>query len=310
MSHNADRTRRAWSGREELFLMGIMKELVAYSWKFDNGFRSGYQMKAEEAMRREFPGTDLKVNPHIQSRIHTWKKSFYALSKILDRSGVGFNVHGDYKIDVSDDQWSEIVKADGAVRSLRNKSWPYYEDWKIIFGKDRANGTGAEDMLDAYNDLEPIEHVETTGAGLDFDFGLHAFLGGDAGLHRDSPTVMSDSGFSRARESPTTETSSKKRKTRDAGLEGLVEVIGKMHEATNVRLEYLGNIIGYEFDLTKAHKDVFELVSNINGIILAEVFDASDFILEKVERMDFFMSLPEVARHAYVFRALGKYGAK
>lgn len=87
-------------------------------------------------------------------------------------------------------------------------------------------------MLDAYNDLELIEHVATTGVGLDFNFGLHDFLGGDAGLHRDSPTVMNesgfsrargtppvmtDSGFSRARETPTTETSSKKRKTRDAG---------------------------------------------------------------------------------------------
>lgn len=89
-----------------------------------------------------------------------------------------------------------------------------------------------------------------------------------------------------------------------------MEVIGKMHETTSARLEYLGTRIGYEFDLTKARKDVFELVANINGINLAEVFDASDFILEKVECMDFFMSLPEVARHAYVFRALEKYGAK
>ncbi|KAG6415868.1 hypothetical protein SASPL_123287 [Salvia splendens] len=76
-------TRRAWSDGEELFLLGIMKELVATGWKSDNGFRSG---------------------------IHTWKKSFYALLKILDRSGVEFNVHCDYKIDVSEDQWSEIVK--------------------------------------------------------------------------------------------------------------------------------------------------------------------------------------------------------
>lgn len=178
-------------------------------------------------------------------------------------------------------------------------------------------------MLDAYNGLDPIEQVVTNGTGLDYDFGLHDFLGGDAGLNRDSPPVMSDngfsrgreappvmtdSGFSRARETPPTETSSKKRKKHDA-LEGLVDVIGKMHEATNARLEYLGTRIGYEFDLTKARKDVFELVGNINGINLAQVFDASDFILEKVQRLDFFMSLPEVARHAYVLRALEKCSA-
>lgn len=35
---------------------------------------------------------------------------FHALSRVLDRSSVGFNVHNDYKIDVNDDQWSQIVK--------------------------------------------------------------------------------------------------------------------------------------------------------------------------------------------------------
>ncbi|KAG6405216.1 hypothetical protein SASPL_132802 [Salvia splendens] len=174
-SGSKDRTRRAWSDKEEMFLIGIMKELVATGWKSDNGFRFGYLMKAEESMRRD---------------------------------GVGFNVHGDYKIDVSDDQWSQIVKADGAGHGLRTKSWPYYEDWKWIFGMDRASGITAEDMLDAYNELDPIEQVATNGASLDYDFGLHDFLGGDAGLNRDSPPVMSDNGFSRGREIPPVMTNS------------------------------------------------------------------------------------------------------
>ncbi|KAG6411811.1 hypothetical protein SASPL_129895 [Salvia splendens] len=89
---------------------------------------------------------------------------------------------------------------------------------------------------------------------------------------------MTDSGFSSARETPPTESSSKKCKNRDA-LEGLVDVIGKMHEPPTLAL-------------------------NISGPKL--VFDASNFILEKVQRLDFFMSLPDVARHVYVFHALEK----
>ena len=27
---------------------------------------------------------------------------------------------------------------------MRTKSWPYWETWKCIFGKDRASGLGAE----------------------------------------------------------------------------------------------------------------------------------------------------------------------
>ncbi|KAL1535211.1 hypothetical protein AAHA92_31295 [Salvia divinorum] len=126
------------------------------------------------------------------------------------------------QIDVDDDQWSQIVKADGSARSLRTKSWPYYESWKIIFGKDRASGITAEDILDAYDDLDPIEKVATNGVGVDYNFGLDDLVDTDAGLDRVSPAVMTDSGFSCARETPPMETTSKKRKHRDA-LEGLVD---------------------------------------------------------------------------------------
>ncbi|KAL1560224.1 hypothetical protein AAHA92_10464 [Salvia divinorum] len=125
-------------------------------------------------------------------------------------------------IDVDDDQWSQIVKADGSARSLRTKSWPYYESWKIIFGKDRASGITTEDILDAYDNLDPIEKVATNGVGVDYNFGLDDLVDTDAGLDRVSPAVMTDSGFSCARETPPMETTSKKRKHRDA-LEGLVD---------------------------------------------------------------------------------------
>ncbi|XP_047963444.1 uncharacterized protein LOC125207963 [Salvia hispanica] len=167
----------------------------------------------------------------------------------------------------------------------------------------------AEDIVDAHDDLDLIEKMASNRAGGEYDFGLDDVVGTDASLDGVSPTTLTDSGFSAAPDSTPTTNTSKKRKQRDA-LEGLVEVIGKMHEATNTRLEYLATRIGYEFDLAKARKDVFELVGSINGLNLAQVFDASEFILAKVERMDFFMSLPHAAKHAYVYRALEKYSGQ
>ncbi|KAG6392820.1 hypothetical protein SASPL_147047 [Salvia splendens] len=67
--NRGDRTRRSWSGKEEEILAATMKELVAQGWKSDNGFRSGYLNKIEEALKREFPTSDIKVNPHVQSKI-------------------------------------------------------------------------------------------------------------------------------------------------------------------------------------------------------------------------------------------------
>ena len=81
-----------------------LKDLVARGLKSDNGFRGGYLKVVEGWLKKEFPRTDLKANPHIQSKITAVKKSYNSLAKILDRSGVGFNVHGDFKIDCDDDQ--------------------------------------------------------------------------------------------------------------------------------------------------------------------------------------------------------------
>ena len=32
-----------------------------------------------------------------------------------------------------------LLQKDVYVRFMRDRSWPYFDDWKQIFGKDRAN---------------------------------------------------------------------------------------------------------------------------------------------------------------------------
>lgn len=105
-----DRSRRCWSDREEAILIVALKDLVAHGWKSGNGFRAGYLTRIEECLKREFPTTDIKAEPHIKSKINTWKKNFYSLSTILSRSGVGFNARNDFKIDCDDEQWAQIVQ--------------------------------------------------------------------------------------------------------------------------------------------------------------------------------------------------------
>ncbi|XP_042058375.1 uncharacterized protein LOC121802748 isoform X1 [Salvia splendens] len=148
---NCDRSRRSWSDREEESPIVVMKELVATGWKSDNGFRSGYLKKIEDWLHKEFPTTDLQETPHIQSKITTWKKFYYSLSKMLERSGVGYNDNGDFKISCTDDQWDQIVKQDTHAHRMRNKSWSYLEDWKVIFGKDRATCGNSEHVVQAAN---------------------------------------------------------------------------------------------------------------------------------------------------------------
>lgn len=102
--------RRTWTDREEEVLLEAFKELVVQGWKSDNGFRPGYVNKLEEALKVAVPGTTLKANPHITSKITTWKKNYATLTTILSRSGVGFNLNGDFMVDCTPEVWDEMIR--------------------------------------------------------------------------------------------------------------------------------------------------------------------------------------------------------
>ncbi|KAL1536295.1 hypothetical protein AAHA92_28970 [Salvia divinorum] len=163
-----DRTRRSWSAREKEILLWSMKDLVAHGWKSDNGFRSRYLTWAAVVLKWEFPNSRIKDTLHITSKITQWKKSYYTLGLILGRSGVGFNMNGDYKIDCDDDQWSQIVKCVPNARFMRHKSWPLWEDWKYLFGKDRASGAIAEDTYYACDGVAEQTQSQLHDEGLEF----------------------------------------------------------------------------------------------------------------------------------------------
>ncbi|KAL1569523.1 hypothetical protein AAHA92_00994 [Salvia divinorum] len=116
----------------------------------DNGFRSGYLTRAAEVLKKEFPNSGIK-------------------------SGVGFNMNGDYKIDCDDDQWSQIVKCDPNARFMRYKSWPLWEDWKYLFGKDHASGAVAEDTYDGCDGVAEQTQSQLHDEGLKFPLEAEEF---------------------------------------------------------------------------------------------------------------------------------------
>ncbi|GFZ18406.1 hypothetical protein Acr_27g0001450 [Actinidia rufa] len=135
--------RRSWTRNEEEVLINALKDIVALGMKVENNtFRSGYLQVLEGKIIKALPDTDLRATPHIESKIKKWKKVYNSLFSLLSLSGIGWN-GTDKMLDVMNEEaWDDYVKKDVDAKSLRNKSWPFYEDWLIIFGKDRATGVG------------------------------------------------------------------------------------------------------------------------------------------------------------------------
>ncbi|KAL8496700.1 hypothetical protein ACS0TY_020399 [Phlomoides rotata] len=150
-------------------LLGIVNE----GWKADNGFKAGFQRELEKAMRKLIPSTDIVATPHINSKIHIWKKEYGALSGLLSKSGIGWN-STTHTLDIVDETvWDAQKMADPTVRSMRNKSYPYYDKWLDIFGKDRATGEHVTDPIDLVNEMLKSDHEQEGETDGNPAFGTH-----------------------------------------------------------------------------------------------------------------------------------------
>lgn len=62
--------------------------------------------------------------------------------------------------------------------------------------------------------------------------------------------------------------------------------------------------IGFEFDVSKARRKVYDILGNIQGITVGQQLDAIEFTISNVEHFDLFMCILEAFHYTYVLRAL------
>ncbi|KAG6392950.1 hypothetical protein SASPL_147179 [Salvia splendens] len=315
----SDRSRRIWSAREEDILMTTLKELAANGWKSDNGFRNGYLVRAREAIKNEFPKTDILPNPHINSKITTWKRNYGSLKMMLNYNGIGFNSDGTYRIECDDEQWALFY-------------------WKDVFGNDRADGEkridvgaaagtiyGNKDeapaadetsthmsLQDLFPDMifpegvlpemidESQSATEGGGPGSAVDVGVGA--GGEA-VGGTGTTIGAASGSGSMGGKKVSKKVLKKQKVEDK-MDGVITLMGQIHTDTNERLKEISNRIGYEFDLSNKRSEVFDQLKGIPRLSLKLQFYISKKLVKEPELLDLFRGLPETARAAFVFDLL------
>ncbi|GFZ11504.1 hypothetical protein Acr_22g0009020 [Actinidia rufa] len=110
-----------------------------------------------------FPGTDLRANPHIESKIKMWRKQYNLLQDMLKTSGFGWDDVEKIILVDSDNVWDNYVRREKDVKGMRNKSFPYYEDWLVLFSKDRATRDLAEGPTDSVAAIETEKATKEHG---------------------------------------------------------------------------------------------------------------------------------------------------
>ncbi|XP_047945776.1 uncharacterized protein LOC125192284 [Salvia hispanica] len=263
-------------------------------------------------------------HPHIYSKITTWKRNYGSLKMMLNHSGIGFNSDGKYRIECDDEQWAHFVKKDKHAKYMRNKSWPQFEDWKEVFGTDRADGergvdlgeavgkiygskaeVGTEDGISQHMTLEELFPDEVFPEGVLPEMVDESQSVTEGGLTAGAPAGTGEGGVSgtaaAAGGSGSAATGGsgsgsgaakkvpkkviKKRKVEDK-MDGIITLMGQIHTDTNERLKEISSRIGYEFDLSTKRTEVFDQLKGISGLTLKLQFYVSKKLVKEPELLD------------------------
>ncbi|KAG6436803.1 hypothetical protein SASPL_101705 [Salvia splendens] len=266
-------------------------ELDDTGWKSDNGYRCGYMARIEDNLQKEFLTTDLRGTPHIVSRMGAWKKNYNSLRKILSRTGVGFSSDGAHKIDCSDEQWEQIVarsvclhfhllnhvlQADRDAKFMRNKSWPLWEQWTVIFGKDRASG-GTDGAREVH--MHNVAHNDDPSN--DYHVSLEDLF--------DEPIIP-----------PVTTTNTQQDESTGQSQQPVPtqrETVKKCKAASSdaALLEFLANL-----------HDVFEKLRCVAGLTMVQRYELCNILADKPQRLEVFMGMAAEPKPGYVLWLLGQ----
>ncbi|KAL1543877.1 hypothetical protein AAHA92_20796 [Salvia divinorum] len=188
--------------------------------------------------------------------------------------------------------------------------------WKVtmvsalcLFGKDRITRGVTEDTYDAFDSLARQTQSQLHDEGLEFPFKAKEFSVVKPNPQQ-GPRASSYPGWEHQTEPEWINANQKKWRKRKAASDnvGLIEMFGRMQNDTNERLDKLTNRIGFEFEASsKARKEVVDILSVIPELTLLQQIDIAEIILDKVERFEHFMRLPERSCLTNVSSALEKH---
>ncbi|KAL7184908.1 hypothetical protein ACSBR2_026954 [Camellia fascicularis] len=272
--------------------------------KVDNAFKADYLTRLETKLVDILLGTDLRGCPHIESKIKIWKKHYNSVFGMLTTSGFGWN-DTEKRVDVeSDSVWEAYVRRDTDAKHLRNKTFPYFDEWIQIFGKDRATGEFVEGPADAVEAMNAEEDVLLHGL-VDNDTFLEQM---GVNSHTGEGIDCSNSATQRACESSAKKKDKKRSRSNNDVLEELsmfadklVDVMGK----TNEKLEFIGKRMGYSHDVASKRASLNNELTKL-PITVDKRLDACEIISHDVQKLDMFFSLTHDDRLRWVMRLLSR----
>ncbi|KAL5757110.1 hypothetical protein ACOSQ2_021856 [Xanthoceras sorbifolium] len=265
--------RRAWTIFDEKSFLTVLEDFVANGKRCDTGnFKAGSLAQMEKALNQICPASNLKANPHLESKLKKWKKKYSTIYDMMNTNGFAWNdVKKCIEVD-SNEAWESYVKLQlyhylngGTNHTL------YLTDLLIFFGKDHANGKGAEVPSEMMVDIGNDE--------------------GDDVIEDASPISIN-------KESNNSRSTQGKRKRRSSNDGALVSILND----DPVMMVLLCSCVCYEgTTFRNRNEDSSDIAKELKDMGLSpfEQIKSLKFILEKSQNISLFMSLDDEMKNYY-----------
>ncbi|KAF9588794.1 hypothetical protein IFM89_015718 [Coptis chinensis] len=174
-----------WYPNMEAILVEVLLEKLATGGKrADNGWRKESLKRTADEINTRL-GMNLVLD-NVRSRLKTMRLAWQVAKHAVDASGFGLSFNKETKrIDVDENAWESYVKAHPLAKTLRQKSFPYYDECCLIFGTDYAIGEGGnsgfdDDMVDGDDSRQTQgDGGDDSDAGESSAFGAPSDASGD-----------------------------------------------------------------------------------------------------------------------------------
>ncbi|KAM5548341.1 hypothetical protein ABKV19_002341 [Rosa sericea] len=279
-----------WTPIEDVALVEALTELcVSGVWKVDNGFKVGYLGQLEKIIEQKLPNCGLKANPHIESRVKTLKKQTLAISDMIANSS-GFSWDHENKMVVCEKQvYDDWVKVHKEAKGLRLKPFIHYDSLVEAFGRDRANGLGAEGPAEANEDVNnDNEFVD---------------LEGPAEAENIVPTPAT-----RTISSASNSTRTRKR-ARDAYAQCLGDMASTLRsfvDVTKTHLETMKEVLLNDHAASTKRGKLVEELMKIEGLNDYDVLEAAAIIIGDDSKIELLFSLPDNLKSQWIYKLLNQ----
>ncbi|KAL0448549.1 UNVERIFIED_CONTAM: hypothetical protein Slati_1411300 [Sesamum latifolium] len=225
----------------------------------ENGFRAGYLNQLEALICKQFPNTDIRADPHINSKFHVWKKYYSTLVGMMGKSDFGWDDSRSMITVDPQEVWDEYCKVDHTARTMHYKSWLFFPAWRGIFGRDKAEG----------NDKAISDEIQVT----------------------QDPNIQSATSHRKSGS-----TSKKRKGLKVADDDGLSNVVSTFCEGVDARLGEISKKLFVDFFEVEKRTAVFDAVEKVPEIDMNDQILVSDRLVDNPKKIDLFFSLPEEAR--------------